>query len=80
VRVHERRLTCGPQVHGLNGSGRCPVALTLERARADCGVAGTDEMEPMHAHTVTGTVFAKEGVYVYYFVSISVCRELLSLC
>lgn len=42
-------------MYGLNGSGRCPSALTLERAKADCGVPGTDDMDKTHAHTVTGT-------------------------
>lgn len=46
------------QVYGLNGSGRCPSALTLERAKADCGVPGTDDMDKTHAHTVTGTTLA----------------------
>ncbi len=39
----------GGHVTALNGSGRAPRALTLEKARADVGKA----MPPRHAHTVT---------------------------
>ena len=38
------------RVSALNGSGRAPAALTLERLRKD-GFAG--ELPPFHAHTVT---------------------------
>ncbi|EKU20361.1 hypothetical protein NGA_2065900, partial [Nannochloropsis gaditana CCMP526] len=45
------------KVHGLNGSGRSPRALTLERARAEARKTGTseedDEMDPTHVHSVT---------------------------
>lgn len=39
------------RVEGLNGSGRCPAALTRDRARADCG--GLDALPESHAHSVT---------------------------
>ncbi|TMW64316.1 hypothetical protein Poli38472_012938 [Pythium oligandrum] len=35
------------KVHGLNGSGRSPVALTLEKARADFAAQG-DDVNKMH--------------------------------
>src|SRR5690349_6121529 len=38
------------QVTALNGSGRAPAALTLERLKQD---GFTDELPPFHAHTVT---------------------------
>src|ERR1044071_1694984 len=38
------------QVTALNGSGRAPAALTLERFRAD---GFSRELPPFHAHTVT---------------------------
>ncbi|EWM20984.1 Gamma-glutamyltranspeptidase [Nannochloropsis gaditana] len=45
------------KVHGLNGSGRSPRALTLERARAEARKTGAseedDEMDPTHVHCVT---------------------------
>jgi gamma-glutamyltranspeptidase/glutathione hydrolase len=37
------------EVSALNGSGRAPAALTLERLRKD----GLSELPPFHAHTVT---------------------------
>jgi gamma-glutamyltranspeptidase / glutathione hydrolase len=37
-------------VTALNGSGRAPAALTLERLKRD---GFTDELPPFHAHTVT---------------------------
>ena len=39
------------KVSGINGSGRSPAALTLERARAD-GITG-DHIPPLNAHAVT---------------------------
>jgi gamma-glutamyltranspeptidase/glutathione hydrolase len=38
------------QVTALNGSGRAPAALTMERLKKE-GI--TDELPPFHAHTVT---------------------------
>ena len=40
------------QVSGLNGSGRSPAALDLDRVRADIGVTG-DSLPTFHVHTVT---------------------------
>jgi gamma-glutamyltranspeptidase / glutathione hydrolase len=39
-------------VHGMNASGRCAAALSLEVARAVAG-SGAVELPPRHAHTVT---------------------------
>ena len=39
------------RVHGVNGSGRAPKALTLERVRLD-GIAG-HSLPNFHAHTIT---------------------------
>lgn len=44
-------LTAAAQVEALNGSGRAPAGLTLERAAADC--PGAAALPPFHAHTVT---------------------------
>lgn len=42
-------------MYGLNGSGKSPQALTLERARAEAAKPGSDEeMDPKHIHCVTG--------------------------
>src|SRR5574339_676662 len=38
------------RVTALNGSGRAPAALTLERLRNE---GFSDELPPFHAHTVT---------------------------
>src|SRR5215471_8113304 len=38
------------QVTALNGSGRAPAALTLDRLKTD---GFSDELPPFHAHTVT---------------------------
>src|ERR1044071_1911836 len=38
------------QVTALNGSGRAPAALTLDRLRKD---GFTSDLPPFHAHTVT---------------------------
>src|SRR5436189_3944936 len=38
------------QVSALNGSGRAPAALTLDRLKKD-GISA--EMPPYHAHTIT---------------------------
>ena len=40
------------KVSALNGSGRAPAVLSVERVKADCPAAG-DEMPALHAHTVT---------------------------
>ena len=40
------------QVEAINGSGRSPSALTLERARADVGDSAS-ALPIFHAHTVT---------------------------
>lgn len=39
-------------VHAMNGSGRSPAGLSLERVRADLPT-GTAELPPLHAHCVT---------------------------
>ena len=39
------------KVFALNGSGRYPAELTMERVFADCG--DMQEMPPLHAHSVT---------------------------
>ena len=44
-------LTSLSQVSGLNGSGRSPAALDLDRVRAD-GILG-DSLPTFHVHTVT---------------------------
>src|SRR5512134_1625891 len=41
------------QVSALNGSGRAPGALTLERIRKDLGSDRPSSLPPFHAHTVT---------------------------
>jgi hypothetical protein len=42
-------------VYGLNGSGKSPQALTLEKARAEAKKEGSEEeMDPKHIHCVTG--------------------------
>jgi gamma-glutamyltranspeptidase/glutathione hydrolase len=41
------------QVSALNGSGRAPTALTLERLRKDLGTAQPSSLPPFHAHTIT---------------------------
>lgn len=42
-------------MYGLNGSGKCPQGLTLEKARAEAMKEGSDEeMDPRHIHCVTG--------------------------
>ena len=40
------------KVSALNGSGRAPAALNVERVRADCPGCG-DEIPQLHAHSVT---------------------------
>ncbi|HEY5959971.1 MAG TPA: gamma-glutamyltransferase, partial [Polyangiaceae bacterium] len=40
---------CSGEVTGINGSGRAPAALTLERLHGE----GFDELPPYHAYTVT---------------------------
>eukprot|EP00929_Paragymnodinium_shiwhaense_P049427 TRINITY_DN24932_c0_g1_i3.p1 TRINITY_DN24932_c0_g1~~TRINITY_DN24932_c0_g1_i3.p1 ORF type:complete len:559 (+),score=152.90 TRINITY_DN24932_c0_g1_i3:90-1766(+) len=40
------------EVSAMNGSGRTPAALSLERAQKDCPGCG-DELPMLHAHTVT---------------------------
>ncbi|KAJ1895161.1 hypothetical protein LPJ66_004756 [Kickxella alabastrina] len=40
------------KVHGLNGSGRAPAALTIDRLRREFGVAG-DEIPAHSAHAAT---------------------------
>lgn len=43
------------QVYGLNGSGKSPKGLTLEKARAEAMKPGSDdEMDSQHVHCVTG--------------------------
>jgi gamma-glutamyltranspeptidase/glutathione hydrolase len=37
------------QIHALNGSGRCPAALTLERLQSE----GYAELPPFHPYTIT---------------------------
>ena len=47
---------CTIQVEALNGSGRAPGALTLDRIREDCfggDSGGAEAMPKFHAHTVT---------------------------
>eukprot|EP00624_Nannochloropsis_granulata_P004681 evm.model.NODE_33614_length_20169_cov_19.297337.2 len=45
------------RVHGLNGSGRSPKALTLDKARQEARKEGAsedcEEMDPTHIHCVT---------------------------
>ncbi len=41
------------QVSALNGSGRAPAALTLERVKRDLGTDRLSSLPPFHAHTIT---------------------------
>jgi gamma-glutamyltranspeptidase/glutathione hydrolase len=41
------------QVSALNGSGRTPAALTLERVKKDLGMHPLTSLPPFHAHTIT---------------------------
>lgn len=44
-------------MYGLNGSGKSPQALTLEKARAEATKEGSDEeMDSTHIHCVTGAL------------------------
>jgi len=41
------------QISALNGSGRAPAALTLERVRRELGTDRLSALPPFHAHTIT---------------------------